>query len=328
MQITDFSKPVSSKRLNESLAQKFGYKLDLNKFTMEQLEDARNKLRTAQHQFETNESYDAVHTDHKYHKNKMFLDVINQEIAERVDIEDEDQDEKPKKKKAKNLKEYNEAMIALNHFTRQFSIPSSWTQQARSRLMIEEDADYIKSELIVRYDLDEGTANALIQTLLITEGEEEKAELIMASKDMVDRITGWLEDVAAMKSEAMLDLLDSIRDEMGSDLAMEFESMVKPSLATIYTALESSRQNLTQSVGLLTGENQDQAPMMGEEPPMDDMAGELPDEVTGSGEADEMGDDFGADAAAAGGEEAAGRMTRESVEYSRKLASLLAPKKK
>jgi hypothetical protein len=68
--------------------------------------------------------------------------------------------------------------------------------------------------------------------------------------------------------------------------------------------------------------------MMGEEPPMDDMAGELPDEVTGSGEADEMGDDFGADAAAAGGEEAAGRMTRESVEYSRKLASLLAPKKK
>ncbi len=231
MQITDFSKPVSSKRLNESLAQKFGYRLDLNKFTMEQLEDARNKLRTAQHQFETNESYDAVHTDHKYHKNKMFLDVINQEIAERVEIEDEDKvDEKPKKKKAKNLKEYNEAMIALNHFTRQFSIPSTWTQQARSRLMIEEDADDIKSELIVRYDLDEGTANALIQTLLITEGEEEKAELIMASKDMVDRITGWLEDVAAMKSEAMLDLLDSIRDEMGSEVSSQFEQSVRPAL--------------------------------------------------------------------------------------------------
>ena len=34
MQITDFSKPVSSKKLNESLAQKFGYKLNLEKFTM------------------------------------------------------------------------------------------------------------------------------------------------------------------------------------------------------------------------------------------------------------------------------------------------------
>jgi hypothetical protein len=58
----------------------------------------------------------------------------------------------------------------------------------------------------------------------------------------------------------------------------------------------------------------------------EDMGGELPDEVVGDEEA--AGDDFGADAAAAGGEEAAGRMTRESVEYSRKLATLLAPKKK
>jgi hypothetical protein len=310
MQITDFSKPVSSKRLNESLAQKFGYRLDLNKFTMEQLEDARNKLRTAQHQFETNESYDAVHTDHKYHKNKMFLDVINQEIAERVEIEDEDKvDEKPKKKKAKNLKEYREAMIALNHFTRQFSIPSSWTQQARSRLMIEEDADDIKSELIVRYDLDEGTANALIQTLLITEGEEEKAELIMASKDMVDRITGWLEDVASMKSEAMLDLLDSIRDEMGSDISGSFEQAVRPALDEIYTVLETNRQNLAKAVSILTGS----------EPPATMGAAAAPGAEAlppAEGEAE-------AEIPA----EAAGREMRESVQYSRRLAQMLSKKK-
>jgi len=310
MQITDFSKPVSSKRLNESLAQKFGYRLDLNKFTMEQLEDARNKLRTAQHQFETNESYDAVHTDHKYHKNKMFLDVINQEISERVEIEDEDkEEEKPKKKKAKNLKEYNEAMIALNHFTRQFSIPSSWTQQARSRLMIEEDADDIKSELIVRYDLDEGTANALIQTLLITEGEEEKAELIMASKDMVDRITGWLEDVAAMKSEAMLDLLDSIRDEMGSDISGSFEQAVRPALDEIYTVLETNRQNLAKAVSILTGS----------EPPATMGAAAAPGAEAlppAEGEAE-------AEIPA----EAAGREMRESVQYSRRLAQMLSKKK-
>ena len=312
MQITDFSKPVSSKRLNESLAQKFGYRLDLNKFTMEQLEDARNKLRTAQHQFETNESYDAVHTDHKYHKNKMFLDVINQEISERVEIEDEDkEEEKPKKKKAKNLKEYNEAMIALNHFTRQFSIPSSWTQQARSRLMIEEDADDIKSELIVRYDLDEGTANALIQTLLITEGEEEKAELIMASKDMVDRITGWLEDVAAMKSEAMLDLLDSIRDEMGSDISGSFEQAVRPALDEIYTVLETNRQNLAKAVSILTGS---EPPATMGAPAAPGAEGEALPPAEGEAEAEIPA-------------EAAGREMRESVQYSRRLAQMLSKKK-
>jgi hypothetical protein len=66
--------------LNESLAQKFGYKLNLERFTIEQLHDARNKLRTAQHQFETNESYDAVLEDNTYQKNKMFLDVINKKL--------------------------------------------------------------------------------------------------------------------------------------------------------------------------------------------------------------------------------------------------------
>jgi hypothetical protein len=152
----------------------------------------------------------------------------------------------------------------------------------------------------------------------------------MAARDMVDRITGWMEDTANMQAEAMLELIDSIRDEMGSDLAMEFESKVKPALATIYTALESSRQNLTQSVGLLTGEGEGQDPMMGEEPPMDDMGDDMSadDAMPGEGGLAPETDEFGADAAAAGGEEAAGRMTRESVEYSRKLASLLAPKKK
>ena len=309
MQITDFTKPVTSKRLNESLAQKFGYKLNLEKFTMEQLEDARNKLRTEQHQFETNESYDAVHTDHTYHKNKMFLDVINQEIAEREmnDEEDVEKDEKPKaKKKAKNLKEYNEAMADLRHYARQFAIPASWTQEARSRLMIEEDADDLVNELIVRYDLDEGTANAVVKTLRLTEGEEEKAELIMASKDMVDRVTGWLEDVAAMKSEAMLDLLDSIRDEMGSDISGQFEQNVRPALDAIYSALETNRQSLAQAVSILTG----QEGPGGAVPPAGEEVG--PPEA-------EAGAEIGA--------EAAGREMRESVQYSRRLAQMLSKKK-
>ena len=109
------------------------------------------------------------------------------------------------------------------------------------------------SELIIRYDLDENTAKGVLRDLRLTEGEEEKAELIMAAKDMVDRITGWLEDIASMKSEAMLDLLDSIRDEMGTDVSSSFEQTVRPALDEIYLALEKNRQALAQAVGVLTG---------------------------------------------------------------------------
>jgi hypothetical protein len=128
----------------------------------------------------------------------------------------------------------------------------------------------------------------------------------------------------------MLELIDSIRDEMGSDTSMEFEGVVKPALATIYTALESSRQQLTQSVAILTGEGGGGQEMMGE--PAPEAGAEEPapatDAEVDAGTVVGGGEEAGAAAPAAGGEEPAGRATRESVEFSRKLASLLAPKKK
>lgn len=315
MNIQDLQKPITSRQLNENLAKHFGYSINLSKFTMEQLMDARNKLRTAQSQFESNNSYDSVLEDHTYQKNKMFLDVINQEISEREEKGEDKKDEK-KKHKVKNIKEYFSAMRRL----RTHKLPEQWKVNARQRLMLERDADEeVLSELIIRYDLDETTAKSIVRDLRLTEGEEEKAELIMAAKDMTDRITGWLEDVASMKSEAMLDLLDSIRDEMGTDVSTSFEQTVRPALDEIYLALEKNRQLLAQATSVLTGQ---EAPggaglAMG--------AG-----AAGGMGPPEMGGAEDMEAELGGGEEPAepaGRAMRETAAYSRRLASILAKKK-
>jgi hypothetical protein len=294
MRITEFNKKPSSKTLNESASKMFGQKLNLDSFTMEQMLDARNKLRTKVSQFESTSSYDAVINNESFAKNKMFLDVLNVAIEERE--------------------------AAGPQFTQMEQLVLAKVEEG---LIAFED---IPAELQEKAEIKAKMNGMKLSEEVITEGEEEKAELIMAARDMVDRITGWMEDTANMQAESMLELIDSIRDEMGSDLAMEFESQVKPALATIYTALESSRQALTGSVGLLTGEGGPD--MMGSEPEMggEEMGMEEPG-------AEEMGmeeptDEFAADAAAAGGEEAAGRMTRESVERTRQVAQMLAPKKK
>jgi hypothetical protein len=152
----------------------------------------------------------------------------------------------------------------------------------------------------------------------LTEGEEEKAALIMSARDMVDKITGWLEDTASLKSETMLELVDSIRDELGSDISTQFAGQVKPALEELYTCLESSRTTLAQAVAILTGE---------EGPQGVGAMGAMPAEM--GPEEMPTGDDFAAAEPAAGGEEAAGRMKRESIEYSRKLGTILSkPKKK
>ena len=44
MQVKDLSHPKTSKTLNESMAKKFGYKLNLDSFTYEQLAVVRDRL--------------------------------------------------------------------------------------------------------------------------------------------------------------------------------------------------------------------------------------------------------------------------------------------
>jgi hypothetical protein len=248
MHIREFTKPITSKSLNESLAKRFGSKIDIDSFTTEQLQDVRNKLRTKVFNVETTESFDAVQNE-EYAKNKLFLDVLNAAIAERDD----------------NI------VDAIDEAVEQ-----------------------------------------------VTEGAEDAAELVMAAKDMVDRVTGWMEDTAEMQTESMLELADAIRDEMGSAQSETFTNTVKPALEAMYAAMESTRNTLTQGVGMLTGEGE--APeAMGDEVPAD----EPEMEPTVDGEEDmqmepEEGDEFGAADAATGGEEEAGREKRESIERSKK----------
>ena len=161
---------------------------------------------------------------------------------------------------------------------------------------------------------------------VIAEGEEDKAELVMAAKDMVDRVTGWMEDTAEMQSESMLELADAIRDEMGAEASETFTSTIKPALESMYTAMEATRISLTQGVGQLTGEGEPMPDMGAEEDPA------MEPTVDADAEADvdmgdEPADDTAVDAATAGGEEEAGRETRESVERSRKLGTILSKKK-
>ena len=247
MNIREFTKPVTSSALNESLAKRFGSKINIDAFTTEQLQDARNKLRTQVFNVETTESFDSVQKEN-YAKNKMFLDVLNAALNERDDV-----------------------AVAIDE-------------------AIEE----------------------------VNEGAEDSAELVMAAKDMVDRVTGWMEDTAEMQTESMLELADAIRDEMGSEQAEAFTASVKPALEAMYGVMETTRQTLTQGVGMLTGEGE---PMdtMGADDDMDmDTDMEPTDDMDMDAEEPAMDDDFGAADAAAGGEEEAGREKRESVQRSKK----------
>jgi hypothetical protein len=296
MQIRDINKPINSKTLNETLAKKFGTRLDTDSFTLEQLQDARNKIRTKLSQIETNESFSGLPKNETYSKNKLFLDILNAAISERADVEEsKDQDDD-------GDKDFADVQIAR-------MVKSGMSKAAAIKKV--KNKDY--NESIVR------------------EGAEDKAELVMAAKDMVDRLTGWMEDTAEMQSESMLELADAIRDEMSQGESDSFVNTVKPALEQLYAAMETTRESLTAGVSMLTGEGGAPAPDMGA--PIDDIPADVePEEPAMEPTVD---DEFGAAAPAAGGTDEAGRARRESrmykkkamLEQARRLGTILSKKK-
>ena len=147
-----------------------------------------------------------------------------------------------------------------------------------------------------------------IKKLIKKEGVEEQSELILAAKDMMDKVTGYLEDLASMKTEGMLELADRIRDEMGADKADAFLQKIQPAIEQAEATLTSTRQELDNGVRILTGEEAVSEPM-GADDSMN-MDTDL-DSLDSEGEED---DEFGASDAEAGGTEPEGREQRESKE--------------
>lgn len=510
MKLKEISKPQTTASLNESLAKTFGQRINVDAFTLEQLQDARNKIRTELSQIETNESFDSVLKDSDYQKKKMFLDVLNSAVADRESIsEDNEADEdnkmstvnekgakpdyldfdkdgdkkepmkkalKDKKKKGPvkegdgiyhdcaksfkhpklgececipgqhtlledgtvthydvkfkkdgklyiaknvpiaeatdivseghkhaskktksrkmkegmgedvfreiegindvydeleqlnrekmggsiseqldNMRQHIEGMYKLldkykseNMSTRNILKMDEGKNPTKAHVMkMVKDGKSEKEMMDMHSDADKDKLKAMIKDCKkemkenkdqgkviienyfksLIEGEEDKAEIVMAAKDMVDRITSWMEDTAEMQAESMLELGDAIRDELGVSQSESYIQTVKPSLESLYAALEVTRGALTSGVAKLTGE-EDPAQMMGDEagaePAVDaDMEPSMDAEEPAA-----PADDFDASEPAAGGEDEAGRAKRESIELSLKLGQILSSKKK
>ena len=166
----------------------------------------------------------------------------------------------------------------------------------------------------------------IIGAVVTKEGVEEQSELILAAKDMMDKVTAFLEDLATMKTESMLELADRIRDEMGAEKSDAFLNKVKPAIEQAESTLGQTRQELDNGVRVLTGEEVS-TDTVGADDTMNIEPGA--DADLDSLEGPEETDEFGATDAEAGGTEPEGRDQRESkevFEQSNRIYSKLAGK--
>jgi hypothetical protein len=161
----------------------------------------------------------------------------------------------------------------------------------------------------------------------LREGEVQQASAIVTAKTMVDRVSRWIEELSSMENDTLLQLGDSIRDEMGQEQAKAFISSVAPAIQQALENLKSTRETMATGVRQLTGEEQG-AEMLGGDPAAggDEMGPAEPDAMNMGGDMGDMGgeDEFAAAEPAAGGLGDAGREQRESINRSSSLMKVLA----
>ena len=270
MQSTELTKPVSLQSLLTQFESRFGQTIKLEGMDKNQLEDVANHIRTKIHTITDNLHFGQELNNNEYQKNQSMLDIVNQAIREYNDMNTRPMSQADQQQMVKRVKQ-----------------SSNLSKQDKEKII----------------------GDLMTDSKEVKEGVEEQSELILAAKDMMDKVTGYLEDLASMKTEGMLELADRIRDEMGADKADAFLQKIQPAIEQAEATLTTTRQELDNGVRILTGEEMASEPM-GADDTMN-MDTDLDSLDSDAGEED---DEFGASDAEAGGTEPEGREQRESRE--------------
>jgi hypothetical protein len=345
--------------LNESLQRVFGKKINLENFSLEQLEDARNKLRTQISQVRSSSNFNETVDNDTYHQAQFMLDAIVAEITDReefvadagsahVEVNEGFFDEMMEA--VERIREEHGPDLDRDEFGEIFrdmildahgpeaaeeamdDMDFVWSQYTDPEQDWDDDSDdsYALASAGRGSDEDYGEFPESIQgedMRKVTEGEIQQAQSIVSAKTMVDRVGRWIEELSGMENDSLLQLGDQIRDEMGQEQAKSFIEAVAPAIQQALENLKQTRETLSTGVRILTGEEQP-AEMLGGEPEMggeEELGAAEPDMMNQEPAAEEpVGDEFAAADAAAGGAEAAGREQRESIQYQNRLLKVLA----
>ena len=302
MKTSDFTK-TTSKQVNETIEKTFGKKINLESFTLDQLQDARNRLRTQLSQKRDNSRFDENIENDAYYQAQFMLDALNKEIAEREEF-------------AVQAQEVNEAKAGYCS-----------DECCGSDVKAEDCTCAPSCPHCDCNKTNESVDGEEMKDQQVTEGELQQASAIVTAKTMVDKVARYIEELSGMENETLIQLGDAIRDEIGDQQAKAFIENSAPAIQQAIETMKATRDSLGTATRVLAGE-ESPTDMLGAEPdamnaePEADMGAEAPE--TEPGEPEATGDDFAAAEPAAGGMETAGREQRESIDRETNLLRILA----
>ena len=87
----------------------------------------------------------------------------------------------------------------------------------------------------------------------VMESELQQAQVVLASQDMLDRVQKMTEDISEMQFKDLPALVDSIKNDMGTEQATQFQAQASAALSTLLSALQQGKTQLEAAQGSITG---------------------------------------------------------------------------
>jgi hypothetical protein len=132
-------------------------------------------------------------------------------------------------------------------------------QQQQKKRQIQ---DAIKAKQSEIADLQKQMNNPVMSTMesrpslrqRLKESEVQQAQVVLASQDMVDQVQKMSEQISAMQFKDLPALVDQIKNEVGVDQAMQFNTDATAALAGLLQNLQGAKTQLEQALGVVTGQ--------------------------------------------------------------------------
>ena len=129
-------------------------------------------------------------------------------------------------------------------------------------------------KLKVGENMEHPKSSIIEQLMPLFEQDLDQAELVLAAKDMGDRLQKMAEDLASMQVEDLMPLVAAMKEQMGPEKAGAFESSADTAISGALESVKSAKESHDNAVLALQGEAPPETDMDMEEP-APDMGGEI-----------------------------------------------------
>jgi hypothetical protein len=88
---------------------------------------------------------------------------------------------------------------------------------------------------------------------ILKESEIQQAQVVLAAQDLVDKMQDMVEEVSELQFKDLPALVESIKNQVGVDQAMQFNTDATGALAGLLQNLQGAKQQLEAALGVVTG---------------------------------------------------------------------------